>query len=195
MLNTSYLRPLAKRMHKSADRHRDILKVAGDAQHLSKQAIFAMHRQDIKDAAAKLKQAQKLLHGLQKKYAHTDLMAEGGYRAGVEEFVEGTLLHQYVQGKKIGAIEQLTVSDEIYLAGLGDVPGELYRFAVRDVTNGRVDALDTHIQAGSAIVETLVGMNLTKYLRTKTDQAKQALHKLEKIKYEVTLRDGYESTH
>ena len=42
--------------------------------------------------------------------------------------------------------------------------------------------------AGDIIGE-LIEFNLTSYLRTKLDQAKQAVHKLEQVVYEVSIRE------
>lgn len=188
MVNKRYIASIAKRMHKSATKHRDIIKAGGDAQHMAKQAIFALHRNDQKTAIQKLTIAKKGLLSLQKKYTQQELLSEGSYRASLEEYVEAELLVEYTRGNAIGPIEALVVTDDIYLAGLGDVPGELYRFAVRDVTGGDTDVVMRHAQTAAAIVEVLVSMDLTKYLRTKTDQAKQALHRLEKVQYELALR-------
>mgnify|MGYP006427846915 FL=1 len=43
---------------------------------------------------------------------------------------------------------------------------------------------------GNEIVGELIEFNFTKYLRTKFDQAKQAVHKLEIVQYELSLRSG-----
>lgn len=188
MIDRTHFRDLKKQLEKKAVRHRDVIKLSGDAQQLAKQAIFALHRKDQKDAQVKIKDAGKKLASLQKKYPELELIMEGSYRSGLEEYVEAVLLLEYVKGNTFSEIKGFTIPSDIYLAGLGDVPGELYRFAVRDATEGHVDLIKQHVNAATDIVTVLVSMDLTKYLRTKTDQAKQALQKLEYLYYQQSLR-------
>ncbi len=117
------------------------------------------------------------------------LFSEGSYQAGLEEFVEAELFRQFIATKKIGAIKGLKISNDIYVAGLCDVPGELQRYAIKAATARDFKLVEDCATAATLILNELVEFNLTSYLRTKFDQAKQAMHRLEQVVYETTLRN------
>ena len=80
------------------------------------------------------------------------------------------------------------VAHEIYLGGLSDLTGELQRRQVRLATDGKLEEVRKLKQAIEEIVVQLLEMDLTGYLRTKFDQAKNSLRRAEDVLYEVTLR-------
>lgn len=169
---------------------RDIIKLGGDAQHHAKRAIFAMHRDDMKEASQKLEEAKIGLLNLEK-MAKKDkrTFEEGTYREAVEEYVEAVLFYQFLQKKKMGPIVGVQVEPQVYVAGLCDVPGELYRHAIKAATHKDVETVMRCMEAAEDIIGELIECNLTKYLRTKFDQARQAVGKLEIVVYELSLRN------
>ena len=190
MIKVGYLNTLKKSLHTYAAQRRDVIKISGDALHLSKRAIFAMHRSNMDEAHAKLKDAELLLKTVAKEFKKTpELLHEGSYRAGMEEYVEAVLFLQFLEGGSIGdKIKQITIPRDVYLAGLCDVPGELYRYAIKAATHHDIDTVRACNNMAQEIIELLTEFEFTKYLRTKFDQAKQAAHKLEYVVYEVSLR-------
>lgn len=189
MLQKAYIRKLKKHMLAYAEQRRDVIKQAGDALHASKRAIFAMHRDDLKEAKEKLKTAESLLKKLQKKYAKDPrVLSEGSMREGLEEYVEATLLFQFMNTGKIGQITNIDITETVYIAGLCDVPGELQRYAVKAATERDVKTVQKCQKAAEEILGELIEFNLTKYLRTKFDQAKQVVRRIEQIVYELSLR-------
>jgi predicted translin family RNA/ssDNA-binding protein len=72
---------------------------------------------------------------------------------------------------------------------LADVPGELLRYAIKSATEKKFDLVKKCFTAAEEIIGEMVDMNLTGYNRQKFDQAKQALHKLQQVVYEVSLRE------
>jgi translin len=177
-----------KAMISYATKRRDIIKQSGDALHHSKRAIFALHRDNKKEAIKKLTQSQKIFKGLIKKYKNDPkLFDEGSYKAGLEEFVEATLFYQFLTKGIIGEVKSVAIRPELYIAGLCDVPGELYRFAIKAATDHDVDMVKKCARASDDIIGELIEFNLTSYLRNKFDQAKQANHRLEKVVYDVSL--------
>lgn len=172
-----------------ATKRREVIKQSGDAQHQAKRAIFALQRGDNKEAGERLDSARKIFTQLEKQYKKDPgLFSEGSYQAGLEEFVEADLFRQFIETKKIGAVKGLNVSNDIYIAGLCDVPGELQRYAIRAATNRDFALTEACAKATTEILHELVEFNLTSYLRTKFDQAKQAMHRLEQVVYETSLR-------
>lgn len=173
-----------------ATKRREVIKQSGDAQHHAKRAIFALQRGDAKEAHERLDSARKIFTQLEKQYKKDPgLFSEGSYQAGLEEFVEADLFRQFIETRKIGAVKGLRVSNDIYIAGLCDVPGELQRYAIRAATHRDFALTEACAKATTEILHELVEFNLTSYLRTKFDQAKQAMHRLEQVMYETSLRN------
>jgi len=190
MLDKTYTKQLKKHLHDYAVVRRDVIKVSGDALHHAKRAIFSMHRDNLKEAKEKITQAEKLLSGLVKKYKkHPMMQDEGSYKAALEEYVEAYLMYAFFTKKKLGKVSKLNISAEVYLAGLCDVPGELYRYAVRAATSKDVDTVNLCAKTANEIVGELIEFDLTKYLRTKFDQAKHVVRKIEHVVYELSLRN------
>ena len=185
MLEKKYIRKMKREYNSYANVRRDVIKHSGDAQHHAKRAIFEIHAGNLKAA-----EAEKLLKALQKRYRKTQkALKEGSYREGVEEYVEATLLYQFITSGKMGEIKNISVDDSVFLAGLCDVPGELQRYAIKSATIGDRKMVEKCVSAGKEIVGELIEFHFTKYLRTKFDQAKGAVRRLEIISYELSLKE------
>ena len=190
MLKKTYVAKLKKELHEYALIRRDVIKIADDALHHAKRAVFDLHRGDLKGADEKIRFVERTIKDLNKKYKkQPEIQDEGTYKAALEEYVEASLFYQFIIKGDIGEIKGLPVSGEVYLAGLCDVPGELFRFAVRAATNHDLLMVKRCAEVAEEIIGELMEFNLTKYLRNKFDQAKQATHRLEMVVYEATLRN------
>lgn len=189
MLNTAHIRKLRQNLLSYATKRREVIKQSGDALHQAKRAIFAMHRDNVSEAKGKLALAESIFTGLAKTYhKELSLMDEGSYVAALEEYVEAALMYQFISAGKIGEVKGVAVEPNVYIAGLCDLPGELYRYAIKAATNHDVGMVKKCAQLSDDIIAELIEFDLTSYLRTKFDQAKQANHRLEQVVYEVTLR-------
>jgi len=189
-LNKIYTKKLKNDLIAYATKRRDIIKMSDDALHHSKRAIFAMHRDNLDEAKQKISVAEKLLKQVSGKHGKDDrALNEGSYKAGLEEYVEAVLFYQFLTTGKIGEIKSLSVSPESYVAGLTDVPGELYRYAIKAATDRDIKTVKKCADMAQEIVGELIEFNLTSYLRNKFDQAKSAVQKIEKVVYELSLRD------
>lgn len=189
MLNKKYLQLLRAQVLGYAVKRREVIKTAGDAQHHAKRAIFALQRDDKAAGEESLRLASGLLVELNKKFkGEKALFDEGSYLAAVEEYVEAYLFHQFWSGKELGKIVGLVVDADTYIGGLCDVPGELCRYAIKSATGKNFAVVEKCYKVSEEIIGELMDMDLTGYNRNKFDQAKGALHKLEQIVYEVSLR-------
>lgn len=189
MLNKQYLAKLRQELLSYADKRREVIKQAGDAQQHAKKAIFALQRDDKKAGDENLSQAKKLLADLVKKFSKVEgLLDEGSFKAAREEYVEAVLFSQFHAGKTLGEVKDLPVDADAFVGGLCDVPGELYRYAIKSATEKKFKEVKRCYETAEEIISELVDMDLTGYNRQKFDQAKQALHKLEQVVYEVSLR-------
>ncbi len=189
MLNKKYFQQIRQDLLSYAEKRREVIKEAGDAQHAAKRAIFALQRDTVADAVQSLKIAEQKLKSLYVKFKKEPaLFDEGSYRAGLEEFVEASVLKQILDGKDVSEIKGLPIDSDLYISGLADVPGELVRYATKSATERKFDIVKRCYAVSEALIGEMVDMDLTGYNRQKFDQAKQSLNKLQQIVYEVSLR-------
>ena len=191
MLKKLYVEKLKKNLHEYALIRRDVIKNSDDALHHAKRVVFDLHRGDVREAADKLKLVESIMKDLIKRNKkNPEIQEEGVFAAALEEYVEASLFFQFLKTGEMGEVKGLDIPGEVYLAGLCDVPGELFRYAIRAATNHDIATVKRCSLAAEEIIGELMEFNLTKYLRNKFDQAKQAAHKLEVVVYETTLRSG-----
>lgn len=165
------------------------IKHSNDILKLSKQAIFALHRDNISDAQKKIEEAGKELKYLETKIkSEKGLEREGSYLAGVEEFVEAQLFFQFIKTGKVEEIKGYNIGTNSYLGGFSDLTGEIVRRAVYLATKRKYKEVEKCQIAIQEIVGQLIQLNMAGYLRTKFDQAKNSLRKIEDIMYDLELK-------
>lgn len=190
MLNKKYFQTLRTDLLGYAEKRREVIKSAGDAQHHAKRAIFALQRDGVREAGESLAQAEALLTGLIKKHKNDPRITdEGSFKAALEEFVEATLFKQFLDKIDISEIKGLPIDSDQYIAGLADVPGEIVRYATKAATERNFEMVKHCYTVAEEIIGEMIDMDLTGYNRQKFDQAKQALNKLQQIVYEVSLKN------
>ncbi len=187
-LDKRYLNSIREKLLQYSEDRREVIKMSGDALHIAKRVIFALHRDDVTEAEDKLAQVEEILLSLSLGNKKTrELDNEGSYLASLEEYVEAFILFSFVKNKKIKKLP-VKVSDETYIAGMADVVGELYRLSIKYATQGNIVEVERVHDFAIEIVVELVECNLTKYLRTKFDQAKNALSKIEQVIYDLSVK-------
>jgi len=166
-----------------------IIGVANDALASSKQAIFSLHRDDLKEAEKLLLTAEKKLSSL-RKYFNQNLFLEdeGAYRAAVEEYAEAKLFWQVMTKGKIDFIKNVNMYFAGYLGGLCDLTGELLRKIILLATAEKFKEAQKLKEIVADIVAQMIKFNLTGYLRNKFDAAKHNLRKAEEVLYDVKMR-------
>lgn len=190
MIDKKYFQKLRSDLLSYAEKRREVIKVAGDAQHEAKRAIFALQRDAATEAGESLARAEAALKSLVKKYSKDSrIFGEGSFKAALEEYAEAVLFKQFLSGQKIGEIRAFSFSSEAYVSGLCDVPGEIVRYATRAATERDFVTVRRCYAVAEEIIAALVAMDLTGYHRQKFDQAKQALSRLQHIVYEVSLKE------
>ena len=173
---------------------RELIGVSNTALSKAKQAIFAVHRDDEKDAARLLAEVERTFKSLEPQFKkHDGLRWEGAYRAALEEYVEGKLFFEFLDTKRTvlwtpRGRSSVYVDADTYLAGLSDFTGELTRKAVQRATQDSAQEVKQLAEAVREVVEQLIKFDLTGYLRTKYDQAKQNLRRVEEVLYDIKMR-------
>ena len=189
MLNKKLFDRLKKEYDAYALARRELIGVSNVALSKAKQAIFALHRDDEVGSGALLAEVDKTFDGLEKQFAKNDgLRWEGAYRAALEEYVEAKLFYDFMVSGKIAEIKTVSLDADAYLAGLSDFTGELTRKAVQRATQGKTQEVEKLAEIVRDVVEQLIKFDLTGYLRTKYDQAKQNLRRVEEVLYDIKMR-------
>lgn len=189
MLSLTHTKSLKKRLKKIEQARHSLHALSGDILSGSKRAIFAFHRDDQKTAIQELHMAQKKLRlAAQIAKREPRVNYDGPWRAAQEEFAEAHLLSQYLRSGKIGPVPDVSDDPDIFIGALSDLTGELVRYAVRLVTQHKKMKVEQIFKDVDQVIMFLLQLDLTGNLRTKVDQAKQNLRKLEEMCYELALR-------
>lgn len=181
---------IKRQYHAHNKSRRTVIASSNEALSKSKRAIFALHRDDHKGANSLLAEAKALFVSVERSFRKfPDLKEQGAYRAALEEYAEALLFQAYLlTGELPQKLDARVMDPSIYLAGLSDMTGELVRYAVRQVTLGNTGVVEEVYQAASLIIEFFLDMDLTGYLRTKFDQSKKNLSRLENMTYDLAIR-------
>jgi translin len=188
MINSPFLARLKQDYRDNESQRRQINSAANNILFEAKKTIFALHRADFKTAESKLKDIEKALKDLEKRFGADRLRREGPYKAAAEEYLEGKTFYLAIKNKKINAVAGLSLDYEAYLGGLCDLIGELVRYATNRAAAGKFSEVAKIKNLADGIMTQLVDFDLTGYLRTKYDQARGHLRKLEQMAYEIKLR-------
>ncbi|MFH1276513.1 MAG: hypothetical protein ABIH82_05360 [Candidatus Woesearchaeota archaeon] len=173
---------------KNYDSEREnLIKKSRDVLKLSKQIIYAVHRDELSNAAKlvkTIKEEKKLLDQITK-HSHK-MIAEGSFKVAVQEYVEAVLYYEFV---KNGKLVDMQVSADHFVLGLADLPGELVRKAVFLAGKGKV----TEVGKIKDEVDMIYG-ELLKFdfrdneIRRKVDAVKYDLRKLEDLVLDLKLK-------
>ncbi len=188
MINKKFIQNLKKKYDKRTEERRQIIGASNIILHDSKRVIFSLHRTDVKKASELLDGAERALADLEKKFGHSRLSEEGAYKAAAEEYVEAKMFYRVMTGKKVDKISKTKMDIDSLLGGICDLTGELVRRAVNQASAGNLEEVEKIKKAINEIMAELAEFDITGYLRTKFDQAKTNLRKIEQIDYEIKLR-------
>ncbi len=189
-MSSSFFKDIEKRYVTYERAYRELVAGSNAALNAAKRAIFALHRGDAKGGAVLVAESERILTGFEPLFKKEPLLrSEGAYRAGVEEFVEANLFAQFLDRKPLGRLAGLgEVDAELYLGGLSDLTGELVRYAMSRATAHDDKEVRRAKETLDAVMEFLIGLDLTGYLRTKFDQAKNSARRMDEIMYDRSLR-------
>lgn len=188
MINKKFIKKLKEEHDAHASESRQIISLSNVVVHDAKKAIFALHRDDVAGAGNTLKEVENILRDLENKFSFDRLEEEGSYKAAAEEYVEAKMFYLVMTGEKVDKIKEVKLSYDSYLGGLSDLIGELVRLAIRKATENNLAEVKKIHKIADDLMAELVEFDMRSYLRTKYDQAKGHLRKIEQINYEINLR-------
>jgi translin len=155
----------------------------------SKQAIFALHRDEMKKSREILDGAEQLFLNLEKlQEKHKKLSFEGFFCEAAEEFVEAKMFYEFLTSGEVDFKSKIKLTPDQYLGGVCDLTGEILRKAVVAATLCEFKRISLYQKAISEILSELIKFDLVGKLRPKYDEAKRNLKKMEEIMYDVKMR-------
>jgi predicted translin family RNA/ssDNA-binding protein len=173
------------------DSQRELLiKKSRDVLKLSKQVIYAVHRNDLKDAEKLSKDMRKDLDELNEYIKKNPKMYhQGSYKVSIQEYVEAMLFYGYVKENRLYTRKELNVDTDYYLLGVADLSGELVRKAILDATQKNYDSAIKIKGVVSDIYTLLLQFDIREgELRKKFDGIKYDLRKLEDLCFQLSLK-------
>lgn len=188
MIDKKFINKLREEYRLREKSRRQIISRSNDVLFQAKKSIFAFHREDSKLAKEKITEMEKSLKKMETDFGYTRLKEEGAYQAAVEEYVEAKTLSMIIEDKKITSIKGLKIGYDSYVGGLCDLIGEMVRLATNRSAKGDYSSAANLRTRAEEIMMELLDFDLTGYLRTKYDQARGHLRKLEQMSYEIRLR-------
>lgn len=189
MFNKKFIAELKDSYKDNESQRRQIISRSNDILFQAKKVIFALQKNDFKKAELGFKEMETAIISLEKKFGSARLEKEGAFKAAAEEYTEGKTLYQAIKTGKINKVDTLNLNYEAYLGGLCDMVGELVRYATNQAAAGKFATVAKAKQQAETVMEELADFDMTGYLRTKYDQARGHLRKLEQMSYEIKLRN------
>lgn len=190
MLNKKFLESLKADYKEHEKERRQIISASNALLFEAKKIIFKLQREEFKEAAKKFIELEKEFKNNEKRFGAKRLKKEGSYKAAAEEYLEAKTFSQVIAGKEINAVKGLDFDYESYLGGICDLIGELVRYATNQAAKGKFEEVEKIKNKADDIMSQLIDIDMTGYLRTKYDQARGHLRKLEQMAYEIRLKTG-----
>jgi len=190
MLNKNDLKEMRKEFNSFDDNREMVIKNSRDILKLSKQIIYSVHRDDLKEAGKLVKKIESEKKKVEKIVCkNSKLESIGAYRVAIGEYVEAMLYYYFVKNKNIATHKYLKVTTEHYLMGLIDLTGELGRKAVQLAGKGIFKKVVLIRDAVSDIYGELLKFDFRDSdMRRKFDSVKYDLKKLEDLVLDLKLK-------
>lgn len=180
---------ITKDLKKQRNVREVVIRQTREALQQSKLAIFAVHRNEDKEAKELVEHAGKQLDALQKKLKDQPrFLNDGNLLAALEEFGEAWLVVEFAHGKKLAFPKHPKLAPEQQIGALADFTGELGRRAVLKATERKLKDVEKIYTTVSDVVRHLAEADLIGQARQKFDEAKRNLKRIEEIRYELSLR-------
>ncbi len=167
-----------------------VIKKSRDVLKLSKQVIYSVHREDLKQADTLAVQMKKELKALLGLCTVPKLSFEGSTSIAIQEYVEAAAYLSFVKEGKIIPFTPELVDFSNYLMGLCDLTGELSRRATNQAAMGKFKETVKAKEAIEDIYANMLQLDIRENdLRRKADGLKYELKKMEDLVCELKLRE------
>jgi len=190
MINKNFLESLKDNYKKNENERRQIISASNALLFESKKIIFKLQREEFKEAQEKFLEVEKSFKSIENKFTAKRLKKEGAYKAAAEEYLEAKTFYQTIKEAEITEVASLDFDYESYFGGICDLIGELVRYATNQAAKGKFKEVSKIKTKADDIMSQLIDIDMTGYLRTKYDQARGHLRKLEQMAYEIKIKTG-----
>jgi translin len=158
------------------------LALSREALRASANAVRAVHRGEFERARELLATASEGLQRASGALANQpDVLYAGYVQDAQKEYAEATATYAIVRDEPLPGPDQLSVSWQAYLNGLGEAAGELRRYILDELRRGTVARGEELLQAMNEIYELLVTIDypdaMTGGLRRTTDMVRGVLER------------------
>jgi predicted translin family RNA/ssDNA-binding protein len=178
---------IRKKLEMYDSKREELIKKARDLLKLSKQVIYSVYREDLKEASELAEKSSKIKKELDK-IADFDkkLLFEGSYSEACQEYTEAMAYFSFVKDRKLPKASELAVDVEDYLMGICDLTGELTRMAVSMATKRKFKEVEQISEFVDKIYGEFLKFDLRNgNLRKKYDAVKWNLKRLEEVMYDI----------
>lgn len=190
MINKKDFVEMRKEFNSFDDNREIVIKKSRDILKLSKQIIYAVHRDDMDEAvklAERIEAEKKRAEDVVCK--NSKLGEIGAYKVAIGEYVEALLYYHFIKSRNIVTHKYLRVTTEHYLLGLIDLTGELGRKAVQFAGKDKFKEVVVIRDAVSDIYGELLKFDFRDSdMRRKFDSVKYDLKKLEDLVLDLKLK-------
>ena len=150
----------------------DMLRRAREVLKLSTRTIAAMHRGAFVDGdVLRIRDMTKeIMEDLQ---AHKDIWHSGALENSLQEAAEAAIVHSMMKGEALPHPDDIHVTYPAYLLGLCDAVGELRRFALTALKEGKLEDAEGYLERMDRIYLVVSQMHYPKAIvpvRNKQDQ-------------------------
>lgn len=191
IINQKNFEKIAKKMEGCDCLREELIRDSRDILKLSKQIVYALHRDDVKTADGLVKEMATVLNKLYSGANKNQLyLYEGFSRIAIQEYIEALAYYEFIKNNRIPDFKKEYIDEEYYLLGLCDLGGELVRSAV----NAGIVANYQKILRIKQLVDELYGALIkidfkNGELRKKFDALRWELKKLDDIVFELKLKE------
>ena len=163
----------------------EVIKQSREIVRLSKQVIYATHRNDLQDAAKLMEAMKRQVKKLQELTKH-DVADFGSFKVAMQEYAEAACFYAFVTKGAIPKSTELNLDAEYYLLGLCDLSGELVRKAVNAAIQEKYDEARKIKDFLSELYGELLQFDFRNgELRKKFDGVKYDLKKVEDLVFQL----------
>jgi predicted translin family RNA/ssDNA-binding protein len=180
---------IRSRMDAQDKQREEIIKQSRDVQKLSKQSIFSIHRNDIKEAKAKLDRAYGLAKGIMTTIVVPyPILRNGAFANCLEEWAEAALTLAWVEHNRILLKEEMElINTAEYVGALSDFTGEIGRMAVAKASVRDIHTVKQILEADIVTSEAIQLLNTTGKYSKKSDAVTVNMKKVQSIVYDLNL--------
>lgn len=188
LLNVEQIDAIKGRMDAYDKLREAVIKDSRDVQKLAKQAIFAVHRGNLKGSKAQLDEALAKATAILQLIEGQPTLRGGSFGNSLEEWAEGMLTLEWALNKRVMPKKEMPICNTAeYVGALSDFTGEIGRLAIASASKRDFGAVRQVHQADVAISAGLMQINVGGKYTKKVDAVTTNLRKVEDVVYELSM--------